>query len=152
MSIRALASNVAAETDVLPGNNSHTVRNSPRLRVLIVDDEPLIRWSLAETLENAGHSVLEAGDRAEAWKAVSKPGEGFDVILLDYRLPDSDDLTLLAAIRRAAPRTAVIMMTAFGTPEVAAGALELGAYRVMAKPFEVDEMAALVIQAHQNGS
>ena len=115
--------------------------------MLVVDDEPLIRWSLSETLEQSGHAVVEAGDALNAVRSVSA-GEPFDVVLLDYRLPDSNDLELLATIRVLAPTAAVIMMTAFGTPEVLAGALELGAYRVLQKPFEVHDLAALVLEAH----
>jgi DNA-binding NtrC family response regulator len=123
------------------------VKHSPRLRVLVVDDEPLIRWSLAETLEQSGHAVVEAGDAASAIRTVSE-GNPFDVVLLDYRLPDSNDLNLLATIRKLAPASAVIMMTAFETPEVMTGALQLGAYQIIPKPFEVHEVAALVLQAH----
>jgi len=123
-------------------------KKSPSLRVLIVDDEPLIRWCLAETLEESGHAVVEAGDGESAVRSVSADGEAFDVVLLDYRLPDSNDLNLLSRIRTLAPQSAVIMMTAFGTPEVTRGAIALGAYRVVPKPFEVHEMAALVLQAH----
>ena len=115
--------------------------------MLVVDDEPLIRWSLVETLEQSGHAVVEAGDAESAIRSVSA-GEPFDVVLLDYRLPDSNDLNLLATIRKLAPASAVIMMTAFGTPEVITGALKLGAYQVISKPFEVHEVAALVLQAH----
>jgi two-component system response regulator PilR (NtrC family) len=122
------------------------VTESPHLRVLIVDDEPLIRWALAETLEQSGHSVAEAGDADGAIRSVA--GARFDVVLLDYRLPNSNDLNLLAAIRKLTPTTAVIMMTAFSTPEVLAGARSLGAYQVIPKPFEVHEVAALVLEAH----
>ena len=132
----------------LARNIPHSVKNSPQLRVLVVDDEPLIRWSLLETLEQSGHAVIEAGDRASALRSVGAALDPFDVVLLDYRLPDSNDLELLATIRRLAPASAVIMMTAFGTPEVTVGALQLGAFRVIAKPFEVDEMAALVLEAY----
>ena len=121
-------------------------KNSPPLRILIVDDEPLIRWSLAETLEQSGHAVVEAGDAGSALRAVSSDGP-FDVVLLDYRLPDSNDLNLLAGIRRLAPAAAVIMMTAFGAPEMTSQALLLGVWRVVTKPFEVHEMADLVNQA-----
>jgi len=123
------------------------MKYSPALRVLVVDDEPLIRWSLCETLEQSGHAATEAGDGKTALRALST-GEPFDVVLLDYRLPDSNDLNLLATIRKLAPASAVIMMTAFGTPEVLAGALKLGAYQVLPKPFEVHEVATLVLQAH----
>ena len=130
------------------GDFSRRAENSPKLRVLVVDDEPLIRWSLAETLEQAGHTVSEAPDGASAVRAV-EDDDTFDVVVLDYRLPDSNDLRLLKAIRSASPPPAVVMMTAFGAPEIAAGALALGAYCVVPKPFEVHDVAALVLQAHQ---
>jgi DNA-binding NtrC family response regulator len=123
-----------------------TTRNPPVLRVLVVDDEPLIRWSLAETLTELGHVVVESGDGASAIRALDA-GEPFDAVVLDYRLPDSNDLNLLATIRRVAPQAAVVMMTAFGTAEVTSGAISLGAYRVVAKPFEMHDMAELVLQA-----
>ena len=115
--------------------------------MLVVDDEPLIRWSLSETLEQSGHAVTEAGDAASAIRSVSA-GEPFDVVLLDYRLPDSNDLNLLVSIRKLAPAAAVIMMTAFGTPDVITRALRLGAYQIITKPFEVAEVAALVLEAY----
>jgi DNA-binding NtrC family response regulator len=123
------------------------VKKSPSLRVLIVDDEPLIRWSLSETLSDAGHLVEEAGDGESALRTITGDGP-FDVVVLDYHLPDSHDLTLLATIRQAAPDTAVVMMTAYGTPEMVAGAVRLGVYRIVPKPFEVHDMADLVLQAH----
>ena len=123
--------------------------NNPRaIRVLVVDDELLIRWSLVETLTACGHVVTEAGDAAATRRAVSDDAQRPDVVLLDYRLPDSNDLGLLAAIRRDAPAAQIILMTAHGTPDIAKGALELGAYRVVNKPFAVQELAALVSEAH----
>ena len=124
-----------------------TAVKKPRvLRVLVVDDEPLIRWSVAETLSDCGYQVVQTGDASGARSAVGD-GTAFDVVLLDYRLPDSDDLGLLASIRHAAPRAQVIMMTAFGKPEVLRGALELGAFRVVNKPFEMQAIANLVAEA-----
>jgi two-component system, NtrC family, response regulator AtoC len=121
-------------------------KNSAARRVLVVDDEPLIRWSVAETLSDRGYEVVETGDASGARKAVAD-SDTFDVVLLDYRLPDSDDLSLLASIRGAAPRARVIMMTAFGRPEVVRGALDLGAYSVISKPFEMQAIADLVAKA-----
>ena len=123
--------------------------NSPPSRVLVVDDEALIRWSLVESLAEAGYTVSEAEDGASAVAAVSD-GNVFDAIVLDYRLPDSNDLHLLETLRGLQPNAAVIMMTAFGTPEVTSGAMKLGAYRVVAKPFDVHEMVDVVTQAHQS--
>ena len=127
-----------------------TAEKFPPLRVLIVDDEPLIRWSLVEVLADSGHLVEEAGDGASA-VALLSDGRTFDVVVLDYRLPDSNDLRLLQTIRNLAPASTVILMTAFGTPEMVDGALELGAYRVVPKPFDVHEMASLVAEASRAG-
>ena len=118
------------------------------LRILVVEDEALIRWSIAETLGQAGHTVMEAQNAASAMKALKDAGEEIDVVLLDYRLPDSNDLGLLAHVRRLQPRSAVVMMTAYGTPEVTEGALALGAYRVMGKPFDMRALESLVVEAH----
>jgi DNA-binding NtrC family response regulator len=129
-------------------NFPDAMKKSPPLRVLVVDDEPLIRWSVAETLMDSGCDVFEAGNGAGALHSLIEPRHRVDVVLLDYRLPDSWDLTLLSTIRRIAPQTKVILMTAFGTPEVAKGALDLGAYRVVNKPIEMSDLASLVQQAH----
>jgi DNA-binding NtrC family response regulator len=116
-------------------------------RVLVVDDELLIRWSVAEALKAAGYAVVEGRDAAEARQALRDQDQRPDVVLLDYRLPDSDDLGLLTTIRREAPTVPVILMTAHGTADVVRGALELGVYRVISKPFEVHDMASLVTEA-----
>jgi DNA-binding NtrC family response regulator len=126
------------------------MKNPVSPSVLVVDDEALIRWSLAESLTDAGYVVSEAGDGASAVLQASG-GRKFDAIVLDYRLPDSNDLHLLETIRGLQPKAAVVMMTAFGTPEVTSGALKLGAYRVVAKPFDVHEMVNLVEEAQQSG-
>jgi two-component system, NtrC family, response regulator AtoC len=132
-------------------------RDFPRMTkksptVLVVDDEALIRWSLSEGLSDAGYMVTEAGDARMALAAVSAALEPFDVVLLDYRLPDSADLKLLEKIRVAAPSTQVIMITAHNSPELSQKAIDLGAFRVVSKPFEVDKIARLVGQAHARGS
>lgn len=125
-----------------------TMKKSPPLHVLIVDDESLIRWSLAETLVHAGYEVTEAGDAREAVQRVFR-APAPDVILLDYRLPDSNDLNLLETIRAALPNSPVIMMTAFGTTEVLDGAIRLGAYAVLGKPVELNDLIALVERAYE---
>jgi DNA-binding NtrC family response regulator len=123
------------------------VEKSPKLHVLIVDDESLIRWSMAETLAHAGYDVSEAGNAKETLGCLSA-GLAPDVILLDYRLPDSTDLKLLQTIRRVAPKSPVVMMTAYGTPAMQAGALELGAHRVVSKPVEMRDLLPLVQEAY----
>jgi two-component system, NtrC family, response regulator AtoC len=125
---------------------------SPSLRVLIVDDESLIRWSVAETLGAAGHAVLEAADGATALRTLTEVSDPVDVVLLDFRLPDSNDLTLLSNIRRLTPLSAVVLMSAYGTPEVTKGALALGVYRVLSKPIDMHDIGVLVLDAHASRS
>lgn len=127
---------------------SRMEKKSPALRVLIVDDEPLLRWSLAATLAECGCEVTERFDGRGVTRLLKDARRAFDVVLLDYRLPDSEDLSLLASIRHLWPQTPVVLMTAFGSPEVARGALDLGAFRVLSKPFDMDDVAGLVNAAH----
>jgi DNA-binding NtrC family response regulator len=121
------------------------------LRVLIVEDELLIRWSIAETLTHAGHTVIEAPDGATAVMVLKNDADRIDAVVLDYRLPDSSDLTLLATVRRLSPDSAVVLMTAFGTPDVVKGALDLGVYHVLHKPFEMYDLESLLREACGSG-
>lgn len=105
-------------------------------RVLVVDDEPLIRWSVAETLASIGLSVDQAGDAASALKKMTTTALGYDVVVLDLRLPDMKDLSLLGTIRQMYPDVSVVLMTAYGTDEVLERAVALGACTVLNKPFE----------------
>ena len=112
--------------------------------VLVVDDELLIRWSLSETLSDRGYTVLEAEDGKGAVRTLADATELPDVVLLDFRLPDSKDLNLLERIISMVPEGRVILMTAYGTPELANEALERGAFKVLYKPFEMQEVTSLV--------
>ena len=122
-----------------------TGRGSGALVVaLVVDDELLIRWSLAETLSDRGFTVVEAEDGEGAVRALTGNAVPPDLVLLDFRLPDSNDLYLLSRIISLVPNGRVILMTAYGTPELATAALERGAFRVLHKPFEMQDVSALV--------
>jgi DNA-binding NtrC family response regulator len=111
--------------------------------VLVVDDEPLIRWSVSETLSELGYDVEQAADAGAAIHAVTNAALPFDVVVLDLRLPDMNDLSLLGTLRQLLPGTTLILMTAFGTPEIIEDAQALGA-TVLSKPFELDELTRLV--------
>ncbi|MFN7981460.1 MAG: response regulator [Vicinamibacterales bacterium] len=121
-----------------------TPRSPEHRRVLVVDDELLIRWSLSETLQDRGYTVFEAEDGKGAMHALTIGEVKPDVVLLDFRLPDSDDLTLLSRIISLVPKGRVILMTAYGTPDLAQAALDRGAFRVLHKPFELHDVTALV--------
>jgi DNA-binding response OmpR family regulator len=112
--------------------------------VLVVDDEPLIRWWLSESFGERGYQVVEAADGGSAVHAMTDPESSFDLILLDFRLPDSNDLRLLTQLRLRAPGARIILMTAYGTPELQRRALESGADGMVTKPFQFDDLFALV--------
>ena len=116
-------------------------------QVLIVDDEPLIRWSITESLAGAGYIVEEADAAASALKMIATASEPFHVVVLDLRLPDMNDLSLLSTLRQVLPSALLILMTAFGTAEILEDARQLGA-KVLAKPFELDQLNRLVATAH----
>jgi CheY-like chemotaxis protein len=120
------------------------VKNHP-LHVLVVDDEPLIRWSVTETLAGLGSDVEQANSAAAALQAITTNALAFDVIVMDLRLPDMNDLSLLATIRQLLPDAAVVLMTAFSTPEIMTEARRLGVRGVLQKPFELTELASLVM-------
>ena len=119
------------------------------LTVLVVDDEALLRWSIAELLRRAGHTVIEATSAEKAREAMTRTPERIDVVLLDYRLPDSNDLRFLEEVRRRLPQTAVVLMTASGTPEMVQDAKDRGAYCVLSKPFDMHDVETLVTDVYR---
>lgn len=119
------------------------VKKTPR-RVLVVDDEPLIRWSVTETLAGLGLHVEQAHDAVSALRAITARMDGFDVIVLDLRLPDMQDLSLLATIRQILPEASIVLMTAFGSDQIIERAIALGARSVLHKPFELGTLVDAV--------
>ena len=112
--------------------------------ILVVDDEPLIRFALNERLTADGNRVIEA-DTAAA--AIAKSDEGVDLVLLDYKLPDGDGLAVLKHIKNHDPDTLVILLTAHTSVDIAVEAMKEGAYHYANKPFNLDEISILVEKA-----
>lgn len=112
--------------------------------ILVVDDEALIRWSLTDRLRADGYAVLEAETGQEA---IDKLPEGIDLVLLDYRLPDTDGVSVLRRIKAYDRDILVVMLTAYAGVDTAAEAMKLGAYHFAHKPFNLDEVAATVARA-----
>ena len=114
------------------------------LTILVVDDEPLIRWALREAFEDAGYRVLEAGSAREALERLDEAAVPVGAALIDLRLPDGDDLTLLQTVHRRAPDCRIIMMTAHGTSELLAEARGAGAFATISKPFDLPSVLGLI--------
>ena len=112
--------------------------------ILVVDDEELIRWSLREGLRNEGYEIFEAGTGAEAIEQFKR---GVDLVLLDYRLPDIDGLSVFRELKKLDPDVLVVLLTSLVSVETAVEAMKLGAFHFANKPFNVDEIAALVARA-----
>ena len=116
----------------------------PKATILVVDDEPLIRWSLTERLKSEGYDVLEAGTGGAALEQLL---DGVDLVLLDYRLPDTDGVTILRKIKEFDQDILVILLTAYASVDTAVEAMKLGAYHFANKPFNLDEVASAVERA-----
>lgn len=125
-------------------------RPVPRRRVLVVDDEPLICWSVAETLCERGDVVMEADCGDAAVRVLATTPEP-DVVLLDYNLPDSHGLQLLSRLKAMAPHSHIILMSAYCTPEITRDALALGASSVVSKPIDMHDVPRLVERAACSG-
>jgi DNA-binding NtrC family response regulator len=112
--------------------------------ILVVDDEDLIRWSLREGLTPEGYEIVEAGTGREALEAYK---QGVDLVLLDYRLPDIDGLSVLREMKKQDPDVPVILLTSLVSVETAVEAMKLGAFHFANKPFNVDDVSALAARA-----
>jgi DNA-binding NtrC family response regulator len=116
----------------------------PNATVLVVDDEPLIRWSLVNRLKEEGYRTMEAGTAIEA---IAQHRDGADLVLLDFALPDANGLAVLKQIKDTDPDTLVIMLTANTEVGIAVEAMKSGAFHYANKPFDLDEVMMLVEKA-----
>lgn len=118
-------------------------------RILVVDDEKMIRWSLGQALEGSGYIVDQAADGAEALEALGR--EIPDLVLLDFKLPDRSGIEILRSAKKIAPRIPVVMITAHASVGGAVEAMKEGAYDYISKPFEVEEVIQTVKRALEAG-
>jgi DNA-binding NtrC family response regulator len=111
-------------------------------RILVVDDEPGMRKSLAMILRREGYDVGESGSVAEALGCLK--GEEYDLVIADLMMEPLDGLDLLALVRRYRSACPVIIMTAYGTPEARSEAAALGAADFIEKPIEAQRLLGRV--------
>ena len=109
-----------------------------KLRILIVEDNESMREGMVQVLRKEGHDVSEATNGSEGLsQAATRP---FDLVITDYRMAGTDGLQLLKEIKKKAAETEVIVITAFGTIELAVEAMKAGAWDFIQKPFTKDEL------------
>jgi DNA-binding NtrC family response regulator len=116
-----------------------------KTRILVVDDEQLIRWSIEQNLKKQGYDVTTAENGEDALKLVRE--EPPDLILLDIQMPGISGLEVLEKVKEIDEDIVVIMVTAQGGLETAVNAMRLGAYDYINKPFNFDEMAIVIRKA-----
>jgi len=117
--------------------------------ILIVDDDTQLRRSFDKLLTDEGHSVNTAPSGEVALDMVRESVP--DLVVMDVRLPGMNGLETFRAMRESEPKLPVIVMTAFGTTDVAIEATKLGAFEYVLKPFEIPDMLALINQALEAG-
>ena len=113
-------------------------------RILVVDDEPAIGWSLRELLADEGHAVDVAANVADALAAATRSRP--DAILIDVRLPGRDGIDAIPDLRQTGPAP-IVVMTAFGDLDTAVRAVRAGAYDYLVKPFDLEHVSAVVARA-----
>lgn len=113
--------------------------------VLVVEDEKIVRVSLADALKAEGYTVLPVADGGQAVAALEEAD--FSLVITDIRLPEVSGVDVLRKCLSETPSTPVIMMTAFGSIKDAVEAMRLGAFDYITKPFDLDEMLLTVAKA-----
>src|ERR1700690_1949860 len=114
-------------------------------RILIVDDELVVRDSLGKWFASEGYSARPVGGAREALEIIQQAE--FDIALLDIKMPGMDGMELQARLREADPDLTIIIMTGYASVETAVQALKLGAYDYITKPVDPDELSHLVSNA-----
>ena len=112
------------------------------MKVLIVDDEEIMRVSVENALKDAGYEAVACGRAEEGLIRLEQ--EGFDVAVVDLKMPGMDGMEFLDAVRRDFPETVVVMMTAYGTIETAVEAMKKGAFDYLTKPFDTYELTLIL--------
>lgn len=118
-------------------------------KILLVEDEQMLRESLAQLLTEEGLEVVQAADGKAGHEAAL--AEGFDLVITDMRMPEMDGLTLLKRLRQVIPQTPVIVITAFGTVESAIAAMRAGAADYVLKPVQFEDVLSRVRRALEFG-
>jgi DNA-binding NtrC family response regulator len=113
-----------------------------RTRILIVDDEEIVRESLSAWLEQDGYTVQTAPDGETGLDRIRK--ERWSILLVDLKMPGIDGLQVLEQARQVQPEAAAVIMTAYATVDTAVAAMKIGAYDYLVKPFDPEELSLMI--------
>src|SRR5271157_3810288 len=119
-------------------------------RILIVDDEKLVRWALTQKCTEYGYQSVEAETGEEALRSLQ--GESVDAVLLDVHLPDMSGLEVLEKLKQAGETRSIIMMTADPQLDDVKAALRMGAYDFVSKPINFEELGVTLQNALEAGA
>ena len=114
-------------------------------RIVIIDDDDSLRRVLEYSLQVAGYAVAAAASGEEGLALCSEQRP--DLVISDLQMPGMDGMQVLQDVKRQHPETPIIMITAFGTVELAVAAMKAGAYDYLTKPFNRDELQITVAKA-----
>ena len=119
-------------------------------RILVVDDEESIREFFQIMLKREGYEVVTASNGREGFEFLKK--NPVDLIISDIQMPEMSGLELLSKVKELDPETVMVMITAFGSTEIAVEAMKRGAYDYVQKPFKIDEVKIVIKQALEKRS
>jgi DNA-binding response OmpR family regulator len=123
----------------------------PLIKILLVDDDEVLRFTLSEILEQSGFAVTTAANVPEALKYISS--ETYDVLLSDLHMPGAGDgLTVVSAMRHSNPKAVTMLLSAFPEMDAAAHAILLQADEILVKPMDVDALVSAIKQRLASGS
>ena len=125
--------------------NSNNEDDMPKLRILVLDDEPIVGKRLRPALAKSGYEVDVVETGADAIRLIDQ--HTYDIVVTDIRMEGVDGLSVLKHVNARSPRSPVIVITGFATVDVAREALTMGAFDFIAKPFKLDQLREAIARA-----
>ena len=116
--------------------------SNERTRILVVDDEEIVRESLGGWLEKDGYTIATLPDGRSAIEKLK--GERWSIMIVDLKMPGMDGLQVLEEVKKLQPDVAVVIMTAYATVDTAVTAMKMGAYDYLMKPFDPEELSLMM--------